>query len=280
MGKMQDALRKSEEARSRGASAGQARRAAPPQAAASPFAAGTATSFALSASLRGGEVDPHLVAMTEPRSSLAEQYRTLRTNLLALSPEQPLKVFVVTSSVPNEGRSVTSLNLAAMLAEEVDKRVVVIDADMRKPTLHKLVGVDNQRGLADYLSGGTILEMALQRSRLPNLWVLPSGRIPPNPAELLGGKRMDDLLGRLRRDFDFVVIDTPPVVSTTDACVLSPRADGTILVVRMERTPREVARHAVELLKKARANLVGSVLTGLEGDVKDYYYYPYGGAKR
>ncbi len=265
MGKMHSALQKAAEARAKSASAGGPGLTG---------AAGTATQFALGAA-RGGEVDPHLVTVTEPRSVLSEQYRSLRTNLLALAPEQPLKVFVVTSAVPSEGKSITTLNLACCLAEDGSKRVVAIDADMRKPTLHKLLGIDNQKGLADYLSGGTMLEMVLQRSRLSNLWVIPSGRVPPNPAELLGGKRMDDLLARLRRDYDYVVFDTPPVVSTTDAAVISPRADGTLLVVRMQRTPREVARHAVELLRKARANVVGSVLTGLEGDVKDYYYYPY-----
>ena len=281
MGKMQEALKKAEETRSRNVASGTTTGSGSHGSitGTGPAGTGTATSFTLQAAIRSGEVDPHLVALVEPRSPLAEQYRTLRTNLSALSPESPLKVFVVTSAVPNEGKSVTSLNLACTFAEEVDKRVVVIDADMRKPTLHKLLGIDNQRGLADYLGGGTMLEMVLQRSRLPNLWVMPAGRIPPNPSELLGGKRMDDLLARLRRDYNCVVIDTPPVVSTTDAGVLSPKGDGTVLVVRMERTPREVARHAVELLRKARANLVGTVLTGLEGDIKDYYYIPYGSQK-
>ena len=259
MGKMETALRKAEHDRSdvldpaRGAARG-----APGE-----LAGGTATSFAISNSMRG-EIDPHLVALADPRSPQSEQYRALRDRLLAISPEQPLKVVVVTSSVPNEGKSVTCLNVAAVLAEDPTRRVCVVDADLRKPALHKLLGIDNQRGLADYLGGGTMLEMVVQRSRLANLWILPAGRTPPNPSELLGGKRMDDLLARLRRDYDWVVIDTPPVVSTTDAAVLAPRADGTLLVVRMERTPREVARHAVELLKKAKANVLGTVLTGVE----------------
>jgi capsular exopolysaccharide synthesis family protein len=258
MGKMQEALRKAEEVRSQHPDGAPGAAAAP-----SSLGAGTATSFALSAALRAGEVDAHLVALTEPRSPLADEYRTLRTNLLALSPAQPMKVIVVTSSVATEGKSITALNLACTLAEDAGKRVVVVDADLRKPVLHKLLGIDNQRGLADYLGGGTMLEMVIQRSRMPNLWAMPAGRVPPNPAELLGGKRMDDLLSRLRRDYDWVVIDTPPVVSTGDTAVVAPRADGTLLVVRMERTPREVVRHAVELLKKAKANIVGTVLAGL-----------------
>lgn len=256
MGKMQEALRKAEEARSRGADA-----AVAPGAATS-AGTGTATSFAISGAMRGGEVDPHLVTMTEPHSGAADQYRALAAELLALSPAQPFKVFMVTSSVPNEGRSVTALNLACAIAEKSGKRVIAVDADLSNPGLHRLLGIDNQRGLADYLSGGTMIEMVIQRSRVSNLWALPAGRTPPNPGELLGGKRMDDLLARLRRDYDFVVIDTAAVVSTSDASVLAPRADATLLVVRMERTPREVARHAVGLLKTAKANLVGTVLTG------------------
>jgi capsular exopolysaccharide synthesis family protein len=270
MGKMQEALRKAEETRTRKVEEAQADDAQPTGAPADKDA--TATAFAIAPQLREGEVDPHLVAITEPRSPLAEQYRALRTNLLALGPEHPLKVIVVTSAVAGEGKSVTALNLAACLAEVEGKRVAAVDADLRRPSLHRLMGLDNQRGLADYLSGGTMLEMVLQRSRTPNLWALPAGRTPPNPAELLGGKRMDDLLARLRREYDHVVIDTPPAVATTDAGILAPRCDGTVLVVRMFQTPRSAARHAAELLRKARANVVGTVLTGLEGDVKDYYY--------
>jgi succinoglycan biosynthesis transport protein ExoP len=257
MGKIQEALRKAEETRAQHLETGKAA-----DAVSGGLGAGTATSFALSAALRAGEVDPHLVALTEPRSAHADQYRALRDGLLALSPAQPMKVFVITSAVAHEGRTVTALNLACTLAEDTTKRVVVVDADLRKPALHKLLGIDNQRGLADYLAGGTMLEMVIQRSRLSNLWAMPSGRVPPNPTELLGGKRMDDVLARLRRDYDYVVIDTPPVVSTGDAAAVAPRADATLLVVRMERTPREAARHAIELLKKARVTVAGTILTG------------------
>lgn len=223
-----------------------------------------------------GEMDPHLVPLRDPRSPVAEQYRALRTNILALSPDDPLQVLTVTSAVPNEGKSVSSVNLACVLAEESDRKVVLVDADMRKPDVHRLLGIDNQRGLSDYLSGGTMLEMVLQRSRLPNLWVLPAGCVPGNPTDLLGGKRMEDLLARLRRDYDMVIIDTPPVIATADAGVLGPRVDGTILVVRMHSTPRDVSRTAAETLQKARADIVGLLLTGVEGTSQNYYYYAYG----
>jgi len=278
MGKMHDALKKAgHDRRSQKAAVSTAAERVAKDA--TPRRPNPATESAAPAQLRnafqGGDIDPHLVALLDPHSPHAEQYRTLRTNVLASRPDDPVKSVVVTSAVPGEGKSVSSSNFALSMAEDTDRKVVLIDADMRKPTIHKLFGIDNTHGLSDYLSGGVMLEMVLQRCRLPNLWIMPAGRIPPNPAELLGGKRMEDLIDRLRRDYDFTVIDTPPVVSTTDPGVVSPRVDGTLLVVRMESTPREVAKHAVELLKKARAKLLGLVLTGLSGDVKDYYYYPY-----
>lgn len=257
MGKMQEALKKAEEAR--------ARNLAAPRASAGPSQNGaTATSFAISAPSRTTEVDPHLVAMTDRQSRQAAQYRALRDAVLAMNPAQPHKVIVVTSSLAGEGKSLTSLNLACSLAENAEKRVVVVDADLHTPSLHRLLGIDNQRGLADYLGGGTMVEMVLQRAGLPNLWAMPSGHAPPNPGELIGGKRMEDLLSRLRRDFDHVIIDSPPVVSAADASALAPRADGAILVVRAARTPASVARHAVDLLKKARANVLGSVVTAAD----------------
>ncbi len=262
MGRIQEAMRKAEETRSRNAAAGAAGRESGPQGGGS----GTAMAFALASSTVSEEVDPHVVVLTEPGSPATEEYRTLRENLLGVAPEHPLEAILVTSAVPAEGKSVTALNLACSFAEDVKKRVVVIDADLRKPSLHRLMGLDGQRGLADYLGGGTMLEMVLQRTCLPNLWMLPAGRIPPNPEELLGGKRMDDLLARLRRDYDLILIDAPPVVSTADASVLCPRVDGVLLALRMQRTPREVARHATALLRKARGNVVGTVLTCLEAD--------------
>lgn len=299
MGKLHDALRKAENERQRTAAKTPVRvaRPAPVSAVAdagsedgpapdqqgvvaavqAPVAAGTAQKIVaanFAGALYRGEADAHLIPLCEPHSPIAEQYRSFRTNLLATAQVHGLKVFVLTSSVPGEGKSVSSANLACVLAEDPEKKVVLIDGDLRKPTIHRLLGVDNHRGLSDYLAGGSMLEMALQRSRLPNLWVLPAGHAPANPTELLAGKRMEDLIARLRRDYDWVVIDTPPVVAATDASVLSPRADGTVLVVRMGSTQQDVVRHAVELLRKGRGNVVGTLLTGLSGELQDYHYYP------
>ena len=277
MGKMHDALKKAQQARHGGGSVEVAGPAEPapaerPVAPAPPAAAERPTAVTIAPSFRG-DVDPHLVSLVDPHGAHAEQYRTLRTNLLAAMPDKQVQVVVITSSMPREGKSFSSAKLACAMAEDPERKIELVDADLRKPTQHKLLGLDNQRGLSDYLTGGTMLEMVLQRCRLPNLWVMPAGRMPPNPSELLGSKRMDDLLTRLRRDYDFVVIDMPPVNATTDPGVLVPRVDGAVLVVRMNQTPREAARRAIEQLHKARGTVLGLLLTALEGDVKDYYYH-------
>ncbi|MHC4471860.1 MAG: CpsD/CapB family tyrosine-protein kinase [Planctomycetota bacterium] len=223
-----------------------------------------------------GEVDPHLVTYFDRMSPISEQYRLLRTNLKGLDPDSPPKVIVVTSAVPKEGKTVTALNLALTLADDKEARVAVVDADLRKPTVHRLFAVDAQRGLADFLAGNVMLELVLQRSRLQNLHILPAGRLPANPTELLAGKKMDDLVTRLSRDFDWVVIDTPSVVSMTDAAVVGAKADGTVLAVKMGDTPRQTVRLAISLLEKARVKVLGAVLTHLTPLMQDYYYYPQG----
>jgi capsular exopolysaccharide synthesis family protein len=221
-----------------------------------------------------GEVDPHLVAYFDRMSPITEQYRALKTNLSTMHAEEPPKSFVLTSSRKGEGKTITALNLAITLADEKECRVVVVDANMRTPGVHLRFGIDNQRGLSDFLSGNVMLEVVLQRSRLPNLSLLPSGRLPGNPTELLSGKKMDDLMTRLTRDFDYVVIDAPPISAGTDAAVLAARTDGALFVIRMSATPKRDVGHALALLTQARANVLGTVLTNLEPLHSDYYYAP------
>jgi capsular exopolysaccharide synthesis family protein len=224
-----------------------------------------------------GEVDPHLVTYFDRMSPISEQYRMLRTNLTGINPDSPPKVIVVTSSGPGEGKTVTALNLALTLAtDDKESRVALVDADLRKPEIHRLFAVDAQRGLSDFLAGNVMLELVLQRSRLANLYVLPGGRLPGNPTELLAGKKMEDLLTRLSRDFEWVIVDTPPIVSLTDAAVVGAKADGVLLAVKMGDTPRPVVVQALDLLEKARVNILGAVLTHLTTAMQDYYYYPRG----
>jgi capsular exopolysaccharide synthesis family protein len=212
------------------------------------------------ASLRG-DVDPRLVVLSEPVSPIAEAYRAARESLRAVAKERSWKAFAVTSAASGEGRTISVANLACALSEDPDLKVVVVDADLRSPALHTLLGVDNQRGLSDYLSGGTLLEMALQRSRLTNLWVLPAGHAPANPAELITGNRAEDLGARLRRDYDLILFDTPSLAAATDAVSLGGRMDGTLLVVRMGRTPRDEVKAAADLLAKSGIEVAGTLLT-------------------
>jgi capsular exopolysaccharide synthesis family protein len=260
MGRLHAALRKAEGTRSGATPAVAAQPAPAAPASSAPQTVGAQVPVYVPSALRG-EVDPHLVVLAAHDSEVAGQYRTLRDNLVAAAGSAAWKVFAVTSSVAREGRSVTAANLACAFAERTDRKVVLIDADMREPGQHRLFALDNQRGLSDYLAGGSMLEMALQRSRLSNLWVLPAGRTPANPAELLQGKRMDDLLARLRRDYDVIVVDSPAMGAAPDAAVLAPRTDATLLVVRMGATRRDEVKKAVTVLREARVNVVGTVLT-------------------
>ena len=175
---------------------------------------------------------------------------------------------MITSSEHGEGKTVTALNLAITFADDRERRVMLVDADLRRPTVHRMIGVDNQKGLADSLAGNVMLELVLQRTRLPNLSVLPAGRLPANPTELLAGSKLRDLVKRLSRDYGVVIIDTPPLQKLEDAPIVAAHADGAIVVVRIGRTARETVFTAVTELKQAGVNLLGSVLTHVSSEFR------------
>lgn len=207
----------------------------------------------------------------DPRSIAAESYRTLRTNLQYSSFDEEYKVIVVTSAEPGEGKSTTAGNLALSIAEG-DKKVVLIDCDLRKPSLHKKFEISNTAGLSDVIVGKESISVVGHRHN-NNLTILTSGKIPPNPSEMLGSKSMKALLDALRKVFDYVILDTPPVQAVTDAQILSNRADGTILVVRAEKTKKDSVVNSINLLKKVNANIIGTVLNGVDTKRNNYYYY-------
>ncbi|MEG1256971.1 CpsD/CapB family tyrosine-protein kinase [Clostridium sp.] len=207
----------------------------------------------------------------EPKSIAAESYRTLRTNLQYSSFDEEYKVIVVTSSEPGEGKSTTSGNLALSLAQG-DKKVILVDCDLRKPSIHKKFKISNELGLSDVIVDKESISSTGHKYN-NNLTVLTSGKIPPNPSEMLGSKSMKALIDALKKVFDYVILDTPPVQAVTDAQILSTRADGTILVVRAERTKKDSVENAVGLLKKVNANIIGTVLNGVEEGRGNYYYY-------
>lgn len=207
----------------------------------------------------------------EPKSIAAESYRTLRTNIQYSSFDKEYRVIVVTSSEPGEGKSTTSGNLALCMAQG-DKKVILIDCDLRKPSLHKKFKVSNLVGLSDVIIGKSDLATAMHRYN-KNLVLLTSGKIPPNPSEMLSSKAMENLLESLKDNFDYIILDTPPVQAVTDSQILSTKSDGTILVVRAEKTKKDSVENAVNLLKKVNANIIGTVLNGIDVSRNKYYYY-------
>ena len=216
-----------------------------------------------------------LVAKVRPQSQMAESYRALRTSLLLSNLGAPPKVIMVTSALPQEGKTTTSINCAVVLAQKKDSRVLLIDADLRRPSIHKKLGMDPGNGLSKLLTDSetNLDDVITSTTVLPNLFVLPAGKTPPNPAELLASSNMRDLLADLREKYDHIVIDTPPSLSVTDAVVLSPRADAVVLVIRSGQTTKQALRRSRDILTQVNAKVVGVLLNAVDLSSPDYYYY-------
>jgi receptor protein-tyrosine kinase len=222
--------------------------------------------------------NPAIVFETD-NSVAAESFRKLRTNLQFLSVDHPPRLIVITSSVPNEGKSTTSINVALAIAE-AGSNVLLVDGDMRRPSLNKYLDIVGSVGFSTVLSGGASLDEALQESRFPRLTVLAAGAAPPNPSELLGSLAAKKTLDELRTRFDYVIVDSPPLLAVTDSAILAAEADGALLLVRAEKTKRDQIAHAVGMLHDVGATLLGTVLTMAmpRGSVayRYNYYYQYG----
>lgn len=214
-----------------------------------------------------------LITLVDPSSPVAEQYRTIRTNIqFASSVDRKLRTLVVTSSGPSEGKSTTSANLAVVFAKSGQK-VLLIDADMRKPTVFKTFELTNEIGLSTVLSTGSSIGEAAQPTTIENLSVLTSGPKPPNPSELLGSMRMDQVIQEARNLYDIVIFDMPPVVAVTDAQIMASKVDGTLLVIRENVTKKEAVTKAKELLQLVNARVLGVVYNGAEQSKDQGYYY-------
>jgi exopolysaccharide transport family protein len=214
-----------------------------------------------------------LVTQARPKSQMAESYRALRTSLLLTSVGGPPRVILVTSALPQEGKTTTSINLAIVLAQK-GTRVMLMDADLRRPSIHKTLGMGPRSGLSNVLTGSAGLEQTIVRSTiLPNLFLLPAGTPPPNPAELLASSNMTDVLAQLREQYDHIVIDTPPTLSVTDAVVMSSRADRVVLVIRSGQTTRQALQRARDLLLQVNAKVCGVLMNAVDLSLPDYYYY-------
>jgi polysaccharide biosynthesis transport protein len=215
-----------------------------------------------------------LITQMRPQSQMAEAYRALRTSLLLSSLGAPPKIILVTSALPQEGKTTTSINTAIVLAQK-GVRVLLVDADMRRPSVHKTLGMTGpMNGLSNVLTGTASVQDAITKSpQLPNLFVLPSGAPPPNPAELLASTNMRSMMAQLREQYDHIVIDTPPTLSVTDAVVLSTRVDAVVLVIRSGQTTKTALRRARDLLTQVNARICGVLLNAVDLASPDYYYY-------
>jgi polysaccharide biosynthesis transport protein len=214
-----------------------------------------------------------MVTQSRPQSQMAESYRALRTSLLLSSLGAPPRVIMVTSARPQEGKTTTSINSAIVLAQK-GTRVLLVDGDLRRPSIHKTLGMGPRSGLSNVLTGSATLAQVIAPSpNLPNLFVLAAGTPPPNPAELLASANMKEVLDELREQYDHIVIDTPPTLSVTDAVVLSPRMDAIILVIRSGQTTKQALRRARDILLQVNAHVTGVLLNAVDLRSPDYYYY-------
>lgn len=214
-------------------------------------------------------VDPYLVLFHEPAGFRAEQIRAVRNRLVALNPDGEPKTLVVTSAVRDEGKTIAALNLAMAFAELERQQVVVVDADLRRPSCEKYLNLNPEPGLSDVLLGKVPLERALRPVGHRRLMLLGPGTRVANPAEVLGASRLDELFQRLKERFQYVLVDTPPVLPSTDAGVLAARADGALLVVRLERSLKRQSREALRVLQDMGGNVLGTFVTELRGQDPD-----------
>jgi capsular exopolysaccharide synthesis family protein len=216
-------------------------------------------------------------ATMDGRSTAAEAYRVLRTSIMLSNAGNPPKLILVTSGQPGEGKTTTTVNTAISLAQ-LGASVLVIDCDLRKPSVHKALGIHPTRGLSTYLSRDTELDKLIQKTQVTNLSVLPCGAIPPNPAELISSEKMRNMLASLSEHYDHILLDSPPLMYVTDPVILSTLVEGVIMVVHSGKSPREVARRATQELVTVGAKIFGVVLNNVDfrkGGYDDYYYYRY-----
>lgn len=206
-----------------------------------------------------------------PKSIDAEAYRSLRSNIEYSSFDDEYRAIVVTSSVPGEGKSTTSGNLALSLAQSGNK-VLLVDCDMRKPSIHKKFKISNMSGTAELLLRKESFEDVANFYN-ENLTIITAGKIPPNPSEMLSSRAMTAFIKEMKKEFKYIILDTPPLQAVTDAQVLSTKADGVLLVVRAGSTKREMVLNSVDLIKKVHGKIIGTVLNGVENKKNNYYYY-------
>jgi len=217
-------------------------------------------------------ISGELITEHGPKSTTSESFRGIRTSILFSSADIDPQVLISTSAAPSEGKTLFGANLAVAMAQ-AGSRVLLVDCDMRRPRVHTLFKVPRDMGIANLLVGTVTLEEAVIETPIKNLFLIPSGPVPPNPSEIIGSNKMISLIEVLRKDYDRIIFDTPPVSAVTDAAVLAPRVDGVILVIRSGVTPRQLVENALTKLRAVNAHIYGAVLNGVETSRESYYYY-------
>ena len=219
-----------------------------------------------------------LITVVNPMAVVSEQFKTIRTNINFSTPDKDLKTMVITSSIPGEGKSTVSSNVAVVFSQE-GKRVLLVDADMRKPTVHHTFAITNTCGLANVLTRQATIDEVIQESGVEGLQIMTCGPIPPNPAELLASQMMTTVMNDLVSRYDVVIFDAPPILSVTDSQILANKCDGTLLVVNTGVTEKAAVVKAKELLTVSQAKILGVVLNNFKLDRDDYYYQYYASGK-
>lgn len=216
-----------------------------------------------------------LITRQDPKSPISEAYRTIRTNIEFSNLDKELKTIVVTSSQQNEGKSTVIANLVVSFAGMEDKKVLVLEGDLRNPTVHRMFNVSNTHGITDILTNQKSFDECVHVTEVKGLHVLSCGKVPPNPSEMLASKKMRYFIESLREHYDYIFIDAPPIGIITDAGIISTYVDGTILVVASKEVDVEMAKIAKERLDKVNANMLGVVLNKFEDGSGSYGYYNY-----
>jgi tyrosine-protein kinase Etk/Wzc len=229
--------------------------------------------------LEARQIETRLVTHFDPKSPVSEAYRTLRTNIQFKNKQTKQHTILVTSAAPKEGKSTTVANLAITMAQ-MGNETILIDGDLRRPVIHSIFNMKKENGLTNYLIGNGTLEEIIRPTFVDHLVVIPSGPLPPNPSELLGSDEMKKLLEELKKKFEVILFDSPPVIAVTDAAILSMLVDGIVLVIKAHQTHREAIKRAKSLLDTAEAKIFGSLLNGVNiqktyGTNYYYYYYHY-----
>lgn len=216
-------------------------------------------------------VDGRIASYCDRDSLLAEQYKVLRTNLYSLSPQAPLKTIMITSTQSQEGKTITACNLAFTLSLDAEKKIILIDSDLRRPAVHRMFGLQRKPGFSDVLGDKADVRHFLEKPARENLYIIPSGAIAAQPSELLSSTKIRDIIEKLKSKFNYIIFDTPPVINVTDASILGSICDGVILVVRYGVTPKDMIEEAFTMLHHAQAKPKACILTDVS--IPPYYYY-------